>query len=204
MAAVLPRPGDTPMPTPEAFAPPSRVMGAEASGAITAWSPTSRKPPNEVSAPGGMLTRIGPVLVEMATLAGTRIGSVSLTSSATIWPAWPTITIVVPVAPAALATASAWVTVLKLQLGVATPAAMPLPVAVASSPFMGSTKKVLPVAAAQPVQLLFTQQLPAVQTSLQQKSRLLAAQGPLALQAAVTQVPVLVCPVVVSQIVDDP
>ena len=83
---------------------------------------------------------MGPILVEMATLAGTTMGSVSPASSATVWPDWPTITIFVPVAPTVLATASAWVTVLKLQLGVATPAAIPLPVAVPSSPFTGSTK----------------------------------------------------------------
>ncbi len=77
------------------------------------------------------------------------------------------------------------------------------------------------MAAEQPVQLLLTQrnvepklglpaqsasaqQFPAVQTSLQQKSPVLAAQGPLVLQAAVTQVPVVCWPVVVSQIVDEP
>ncbi len=49
-------------------------------------------------------------------------------------------TILVPTAPTVLATESAWVTVLKLQVGVATPAAMPLPVAVPSSPLIGSTK----------------------------------------------------------------
>ena len=48
-------------------------------------------------------------------------------------------------------------TVLKLQLGAATPPAIPLPVAVASLPPIGSTKYLLPVAAAQPVQLLLTQ-----------------------------------------------
>ncbi len=39
-----------------------------------------------------------------------------------------------------LTTDSACVTVLKLQLGVATPPATPLPVALASLPFIGSTK----------------------------------------------------------------
>ena len=57
-----------------------------------------------------------------------------------VWLEAPTMTILVPAAPTVLATESAWVTVLKLQLGVATPAATPLPVAVASSPLIGSTK----------------------------------------------------------------
>ena len=48
--------------------------------------------------------------------------------------------IFVPAAPTVLATERAWVTVLKLQVGVGTPAATPLPVAVPSSPLTGSTK----------------------------------------------------------------
>src|SRR3954466_6538717 len=103
-----------------------------------------------------MSRRMGPPLVEMATLAGTTMGSVSPPRTVVI-PETPTMTILVPAAPTVLATESAWVTVLKLQVGVATPAAMPLPVAVPSSPLIGSTKKVLPVTAVHPVQLLFTQ-----------------------------------------------
>ena len=55
-----------------------------------------------------------------------------------------------------------------------------------------------------PAQSASRQQFPAVQMSLQQKSEVLAAQGPLVLQAAVTQVPVASWPVVVSQMVDEP
>ena len=71
---VLPAPGETTMPIPEVLEAPSMVIGAEGSGAITACSPTSWKPPNEVSLPVGMLRRMGPALVEMATLAGTTMG----------------------------------------------------------------------------------------------------------------------------------
>ena len=77
------------------------------------------------------------------------------------------------------------------------------------------------MAAVHPVQLLFTQryvepklglpaqsasrqQFPAVQMSLQQKSALFAKQGPLVLQALVTQVPVFAWPVFVSQMVAEP
>ena len=136
---VLPAPGETAIPIPEVLEAPSMVIGAEGSGAITDWSPTSWKPPNEVSLPDGMLRRMGPNLVEMATLAGTTMGSVS-PERTVVWPETPTTTIFVPAAPTVLATESAWVTVLKLQVGVATPAATPLPVAVPSSPLMGSTK----------------------------------------------------------------
>jgi len=57
---------------------------------------------------------------------------------------------------------------------------------------------------AEPAQSASAQQLPAVQMSLQQKSEVLAAQAPLALQAELTQVPVWDWPVVGSQIVADP
>ena len=136
---VLPAPGETAIPIPEVLEAPSMVIGAEGSGAITDWSPTSWNPPNEVSLPDGMLRRMGPSLVEMATLAGTTMGNVS-PARTVVWPETPTMTILVPAAPTVLATESAWVTVLKLQVGVATPAAMPLPVAVPSSPLIGSTK----------------------------------------------------------------
>ena len=65
------------MPIPEVLEAPSMVIGAAGSGAITDWSPTSWKPPNEVSAAGRHVEADGPVLVEMATLAGTTMGSVS-------------------------------------------------------------------------------------------------------------------------------
>ncbi len=47
---------------------------------------------------------MAPVLVEMATLAGTEMGSVSLASSVVVTPDWPTMTILVPVAPMLLTT----------------------------------------------------------------------------------------------------
>ena len=49
-------------------------------------------------------------------------------------------------------------TVLKLQAAFAPEPFMPLPVAVASLPFTGSTKYLLPVTAEQPVQWLLTQE----------------------------------------------
>jgi hypothetical protein len=64
--------------------------------------------------------------------------------------------ICVPAAAKPPTTASARVTVLKLQLGLATLPTMPLPVAAESLPLTGSTKNLLPVAGEQPVQLVFT------------------------------------------------
>src|SRR5262245_5155267 len=112
------------------------------------------------------------------------------------------------------ATSTARVMVLKLQAAVGVVPAMPLPVAVVSLPFAGSTKYLLPVAGAQPVQVLFTQvlplpqsafvqQLPATQSPLQQKSAALAAQAPLELHEAPTQVPAPM-PGAVWQMVDGP
>src|SRR4029079_6332417 len=105
----------------------------------------------------GRLIRIGPACVVTVTFDGTMIGSASVAASGTVCPPCPTMMICVPAGAKPPTACSARVTVRKLQAGLATPATMPLPVAVASSPFIGSTKYLLPVAAAQPVQLLFTQ-----------------------------------------------
>src|ERR1043165_5741668 len=148
------------MPMPDVLVAPSMVIGAEGSGAIAARSPPSWKPATLFrvgSLLGGRLTRIGPPCVAMVTFAGTITGSTSLTWSGTVCPLVPTMTICVPAAAKLPTTCSARVTVRKLQLGLATPPTMPLPVAIASSPFSGSTKYFFPDAGAQPVQLLLTQ-----------------------------------------------
>ncbi len=114
------------MPIPEVFEAPSMVIGADGIGRdrrLVAGQLEARDV-DEVGSPlAGRLRRIGPALVVMVTLAGTTRGSVSPRRATTVWPddaddddlragrtAKP------------LATCSACVTVLKLQLGVATPA----------------------------------------------------------------------------------
>ena len=126
------------MPTPDVFVAPSMVTGAAGSGASAAPAPDTRKP------------------ATLARLGSPRAVRFNPIGPATVCPDCPTMTICVPAAAKPPTAASARVTVLKLQLGVATPPTMPLPVAIASLPFTGSTKNLLPVAAEQPVQLLFT------------------------------------------------
>ena len=116
------------------------VIGAEGSGAITAWSPHQLETAERGVAARRHVEADGPVLGGDGDVGrhddGERLAGRGRWSGRTT----PTMTIFVPAAPKVLATESAWVTVLKLQVGVATPAATPLPVAVPSSPLMGSTK----------------------------------------------------------------
>src|SRR5688572_15250100 len=157
--AVLPTPGETPMPMPDVFDAPSTVTGAAGSGVIAAPAPASWKPATLATFGSPLavrFTRIGPACVVIATLAGMMIGNVSPASSGTVCPDCPTMTICVPAAAKPPTADSARVTVLKLQLGFATPPTMPLPVAIESLPLIGSTKNLLPVAGEQPVQLLLT------------------------------------------------
>src|SRR4051794_38547020 len=149
----------------------------------------------------------------MVTLAGTTMGRLSLASSEVGCDAFPTTTIWVPGTAKLPATCRARVTVLKLHAGVARVPTNPLPVALTSLPFTGSTKYLLPVTAEQPVQVLFThafpepqslsvQQLPDVHRPPQQKSPPLAAQAPLALQTELTQVPAPAPPAVWQMVLD--
>ena len=86
-----------------------------------------------------LLSMFPPECVAIVTFAGTMIGSVSVGSSDTVWPFCPTMMICVPGTANPPTTCSACDTVRKLQLGIATLPTLPLPVAVASSPLIGST-----------------------------------------------------------------
>ena len=129
----------------------------------------------------------------------------------------------VPAAGVAPMTCRARVIVRKLQLGRFAAFVLPLPfVAVESSPFTGSTKYWLPVAAAHFEQTWLTsqkyvapniefvwqslssQQLPVTHFRLQQVSPAFAAHVPRALHVDETHLPLLASPVVVLQIVAAP
>src|SRR4051812_38262264 len=145
--ALLPSPGATPSAMPDVCDEPSIVMGAAGSGVRPARSPASWKPATLDSVGSGLagsVSETGPALVVMVTLAGTRMGSVSLAARGVVWPAWPSTMICVPGAAKPPATASALETVLKLQFGFAIEPMTPLPVALASLPLIGSTKYLLP------------------------------------------------------------
>ncbi len=185
----------------------------------TSWKPLTFAKPGSLLA--GSVIPMGPLRVLIVTFAGTRMGSVSPAASGVDWPSVPRMMICVPGAAKPPATASARVTVLKLQFEFATLPMRPLPVALASLPLTGSTKYWLPETAEQPVHWLSThavptpkaglpvqstsaQQLPGTHRLLQQKSPPLAGHAPLTLHVADTQRPVVGCAGAVLQIVLEP
>ena len=220
--ADLPAPGETPMPMPEVFEPPSMVMGAAGSGAIAARSPPSWKPatlPMLGSLLAGRLTRIGPFCVAMVTFAGTMIGSVSVASSGTVWPLCPTMMICVP----GTREAADHLQRVRHRAEAAARVRDAADHAAAGRGRVVAVHRidVVLVARSRPssrcsccsrsgrpspgrAQSASTQQLPGVHRPPQQKSPALAAQAPLVLQAALTHSPLSVWPVVVLQIVAEP